>query len=79
MFNHVFQQLKLSAMKILGSIIKSCDVSISHSFIHGCIPSIVAEVERPVIVHSELELNFYKELFTLLETLVAMTADNLRE
>ena len=71
-------QLKINAVRILCSIVKSTNSTISHQFIHGCIPSIVAKIENLTTVNSELELNFCNESFALLETLVAMAPENSR-
>ena len=72
-------QLKINAVRILCSIVKSTDRSISHQFIHGCIPSLVAKIESLTSVNSELELTYCNESFSLLEILVAMAPENSRK
>jgi len=71
-------KLKINAVRILCSVVKSTDPVISHQFIHSCIPSIVAKIENLPPISSELELNYCNESFSLLETLVAMAPENSR-
>ena len=78
-YNLFFSQLKINAVRILCSVVKSTDPVISHQFIHSCIPSIVAKIENLPPISSELELNYCNESFSLLETLVAMAPENSRE
>eukprot|EP00794_Sanderia_malayensis_P020258 gene20258-22242_t len=71
-------QLKLQAVRIIESIIKTCDISISSAFIHGCIPSTMAQIESPQMIKSDSDLTFCKEVISLLELLLAITSQNLQ-